>query len=100
MVPRQAFPLLRSRPTSPGPRALRERLALLDVVRLEHLGRARKLDPDLLQQRHEALAERVELPSCGLLLAEPTYNRERLTVLAWRARNLGQKNTMQGITRC
>src|SRR6266496_3138300 len=34
-----------------------------DVVDLEHLGLARKLDPDVLQHRHETLAERVELLS-------------------------------------
>jgi hypothetical protein len=36
-------------------------LALEDVVDLEHLGLARKLDPDIAQDRHEAVAERVEL---------------------------------------
>src|SRR6266540_3782968 len=36
-------------------------LALDDVVDLEHLGLARKLDPDVLKHWHEALTERVEL---------------------------------------
>jgi hypothetical protein len=40
---------------------LRKGLALDDVVNLEHLGRARKLNPNVLQHWHEALAERVEL---------------------------------------
>src|SRR5437763_266421 len=38
----------------------RSGLALDDVVDLEHLGLPR-LDPDLVQHRHEALTERVEL---------------------------------------
>src|SRR6266576_2186456 len=36
-------------------------LALDDVVDLEHLGLASKLDPQVLQQRHQALAERIEV---------------------------------------
>src|SRR4029079_829843 len=36
-------------------------LALENAVDLEHFGLARKLDPDVLQHRHEALTERVEL---------------------------------------
>jgi hypothetical protein len=41
-------------------RATRLVLALDDVVDLEHLGLTR-LDPNVLQHRHEALTERVEL---------------------------------------
>ena len=47
-----------------GPCSERDRvLALDDVFDLERLGLARKLDPNVLQRRHEALAERVELLS-------------------------------------
>src|SRR5438270_7866040 len=45
-----------------GPCSLRDSvLALDDVVDLEHLGLARKLDPDVLKHWHKALTERVEL---------------------------------------
>src|SRR5512133_221795 len=47
-----------------GPCSERDRvLALDDVFDLERLRLARKLDPYVLQHRHEALAERVELLS-------------------------------------
>ena len=36
-------------------------LALDDVFDLERLGLARKLDPNVLQHRHQTLTERVEL---------------------------------------
>ena len=45
---------------SPAPDRQAIVLALEDVVDLEHLGLTR-LDPNVLQHRHEALAERFEL---------------------------------------
>src|SRR5437868_14101108 len=45
---------------SPAPDCQAIVLALDDVVDLEHLGLTR-LDPDVLQHRHQALAEGVEL---------------------------------------
>jgi len=52
------------RSASRGPCSLRDQvLTLDDVVDLKHLGLARKLDPNVLQHRHEPLTERVELLS-------------------------------------
>src|SRR4051794_6577545 len=47
----------------PGPCVTRSVLALDDVVDLEHLGLARKLDSNVLQHRHEALSKCIELLS-------------------------------------
>jgi hypothetical protein len=52
-------------------------------VDLEHLGLARKLDPNNLRHRHETLAERVELLARVPDLADPeiTVRTERDVVL-------------------
>jgi hypothetical protein len=68
-----ANPRLRTRLVRPPDRQAIV-LALDDVVDLEHLGLTR-LDPNVFQHRHEALAERVEL-----LLRVPDLTDSELAV--------------------
>lgn len=60
----QRKPAVAPRSAGPGPCSERDRvLALDDVFDLERLGLARKLNPNVLQHRHDVLAERLELLS-------------------------------------